>query len=61
MGSNATLAAACADAPCMNSACAVVVRKISAHPHHEYLTTKNNMTNVLVTTVELRGLEPLPL
>jgi hypothetical protein len=38
-----------------------MVRKINAHSHHEHLTTEITMTFALVTTVELRGLEPLTL
>ena len=38
-----------------------MVRKINAHPHHKHLTTEITMTFALVTTVELRGLEPLTL
>ena len=38
-----------------------MVRKINAHSHHKHLTTEITMTFALVTTVELRGLEPLTL
>ena len=38
-----------------------VVRKISAHSHHEHLTTRITIAFAQVRTVELRGLEPLTL
>jgi hypothetical protein len=38
-----------------------MVRKIDAHSHDKYLMTEIAMTFGLVTTVELRGLEPLTL
>jgi hypothetical protein len=38
-----------------------VVREISAHCHHKHLTRHGSVAFAQVTTVELRGLEPLTL
>jgi hypothetical protein len=38
-----------------------MVRRIDAHSHDKHLTTGINIAFALVTTVELRGLEPLTL